>query len=447
MASPGVKRRLAAILCADVVGYSRLMGADEAGTLAALKAHREQLIDPIIAAHNGRIVKLMGDGTLVEFASVVDAVQCAVEIQQDLAERNASTPADRQIQLRLGINVGDVIVEGGDIYGDGVNIAARLQELAEPGGVCATGEVIRQLRGKLGVPLNDDGERNVKNIATPVEVWRWAPATGDGQGEPAGGADVSPPLPEKPSIAVLPFSNMSGDQEQEYFSDGVTEDIITALSRVRWFFVIARNSAFAYKGVSPDVRQVARDLGVRYVLEGSMRKAANRVRVSAQLIDGLSGNHVWAKRYDHELEDTFAVQDEITETIVGEIEPELGKAERQRARSKKPENMDAWDVHQRGLFHLYRFTKVDTAEARRLVERAIKEAASLGAAYSGLAETYYYDAVYGFAASPEDCRALALSPARRGVELDDEDAAAHCTLGRTYLYLLIPDSHPAMRRR
>jgi TolB-like protein len=421
-----MERRLAAILAADVVGYTRLMGADESGTLQRLKAQREDVLEPLIAAHRGRIVKLMGDGLLVEFGSIVDAVVCAVAWQEAVAEKEADRAEATRLRFRIGINLGDVIVDGDDIYGDGVNVAARLEGLAEPAGICLSGDAFRQVRGKTEAQFEDLGEREVKNVAEPLRVYRIA-----GDGPTA--ASVPPTaetlaLPDKPSIAILPFTNMSGDPEQEYFADGVSEDIITALSRIRWFFVIARNSSFAYKGQATDVKQVAQELGIRYVLEGSVRKGGNRVRITAQLADGTTGNQVWARRYDRELADIFDLQDEITETIVGAIEPELGKAERERAKSKRPDNLDAWDLYQRGMSHLYRYTKVDLAEAQGLFRSAVELDPNQGPAYSGLAEAYYYEVVYGFADSVADNRERAIEPARRAVALDAEDAGARCTL-------------------
>ena len=290
MAEARVERRLAAILAADVAGYSRLMGVDEEGTLAALKADRRKIIDPKIAEHRGRIVKTTGDGALVEFASAVDAVRCAMEIQRAMAERNAAVPEDRRIEFRIGINVGDIIIDEGDIYGDGVNIAARVETLASPGAICLSENAYQQMKGKLTLDVSDMGEQQLKNIAQPVRVYR---VRLDGAT-----ATVAPTLPDKPSIAVLPFANMSGDPEQEYFADGISEDIITGLSKLRWFFVIARNSSFTYKGKAVDVKRVARELGVRYVLEGSVRKGGNRMRITAQLIDAAANNHIWADRYD-----------------------------------------------------------------------------------------------------------------------------------------------------
>jgi adenylate cyclase len=426
MAGERVQRRLTAILAADIAGYSRLMGADEEGTLAQLKAHRHAQLDPKIEEHQGRIVKTTGDGMLAEFASVVDALRCAIEIQRGMLERNADVPQERRIEFRVGINVGDIIIDGGDIYGDGVNVAARLEGLAEPGGICVSGRVQEDARGKLDIAFEDAGEQQLKNIAWPVRVYRVRLSGKAAQSRPA------LELPDKPSIAVLPFTNMSGDPEQDYFADGMTEDIITGLSRARWLFVIARNSSFTYKGRSTHVKQVAHELGVRYVLEGSVRKVGERVRISAQLAEGTFGRQLWAKRYDRELSDIFAMQDEITETIIGAVEPELGKVERRRSAGKRPDNLDAWDLYQRGMSHLYEYTKDDLQRAQQYFAQAITRDPQLGPAHSGLAETYYYEGVYGFAASISDNREKALAPALRAVVLDAEDAGAHCTLGRAY---------------
>jgi adenylate cyclase len=320
-------RRLAAILAADVVGYSRLMGADEVGTLEALKAIRRDLSDPVIAAHNGRIVKTTGDGTLVEFASAVDAVTCAVAFQEKMAERNKESQEPR-LAFRIGINVGDVIIDGDDIYGDGVNIAARIENECEPGSVYLSGNAFEQVRGKTSFVFDDLGERALKNIERPVRVY----AVRVGSATAPTAAVVlddgkSLPLPDKPSIAVLPFQNMSGDSEQEYFADGIVEDIIMELSRFKSLFVIARNSSFIYKGKAVDVKRVGRELGVRYVLEGSVRKASGRVRITGQLIDTISGAHVWADRFDREITDIFALQDEVTQSVVSAVEPSLRSAE------------------------------------------------------------------------------------------------------------------------
>ena len=319
------QRRLTVVMMADVVGYSRMMEADEAATLAELKLRRKSILQPVVSHHGGRIVKLMGDGALVEFASAINAVSGALEIQRKMQQANERQLEALQVLLRIGINLGDVIGEGADIYGDGVNIAARLQSLSRPGGICISGKVFDEVRGKLELMQEDMGEVSLKNISRPVRAFHIS------QREPGWRKSAGLTLPDKPSIAVLPFQNMSGDVEQEYFGDGIAEDIITALSRLRGFFVISRNSSFAYKGKAVDIRQVARDLGVRYVLEGSVRKSGDRLRVTSQLIDASSDVHVWSERYDRGVSDIFAVQDEITESVVGSIEPQLHAAEKLRS--------------------------------------------------------------------------------------------------------------------
>ena len=337
LAMDRIERKLSAILAADVAGYSRLMGIDEEGTLSRLTVHRRDVFDPSIVRNRGRIVKTTGDGLLAEFTSVVDAVRCAVEVQTDMASRNSGEAEDRRIAFRIGINVGDIVEQDGDIFGEGVNIAARLEGIAEPGGICVSARVQEDAAGRVDLTFEDMGEQALKNIARPVHAFRLRVE------QPAiPGAATHPPSPDKPSIAVLPFQNMSGDPEQEYFGDGIAEDIITALSKLRGFFVIARNSTFAYKGKAPNIRQVARELGVRYVLEGSVRKAGERLRVTGQLIDATSGNHIWAERYDRPVADIFAVQDEITASVVAAIEPQLYAAENLRLQSKPPESLDAW---------------------------------------------------------------------------------------------------------
>jgi adenylate cyclase len=343
-----VERRLAAVFAADVAGYSRLIGADEEGTLARLKAHRRELIDPKISEHKGRIVKTTGDGVLVEFASVVDALRCGTEVQTAMTERNAAVPADSRIEFRVGIHQGDIVVEDGDIFGDGVNIAARLEGLADPGGICVSARVQEDAAGKLDLAFEDIGEPELKNIARPVRVFRVAPK----RIAQASELPAALPLPDKPSVAVLPFTNMSADPDQEFFADGIAEDVITALSRYPSLFVIARNSCFTYKGRAVDVKQVGRELGVRYVLEGSLRKAGNRIRVTAQLVEAETGKHVWAERYDRDLADIFAVQDEIAEAVTIAIAPAIAQAEQQRAMRKPPDSLDAWAAYQRGLWHL-----------------------------------------------------------------------------------------------
>jgi TolB-like protein/Tfp pilus assembly protein PilF len=423
-----VERRLAAILVADMVGYSRLMEVDEAGTIARQKDHREKLIDPAITAHNGRIVKATGDGLLVEFASVVDATESAVAIQRAMAERETDVPEDHRIRYRIGVNLGDIVIDGDDILGEGVNIAARLESLAAPGGICISGKVLDEVRGKVEPAFEDIGEHRVKNIKRAVRVYRVRMAG-------AAGAEAGPPaleLGDKPSVAVLPFDNLSGDPEQEYFSDGITEELITALSRIRWFFVAARNSSFSYKGTSTDVRRIANDLGVRYVLEGSVRKAGNQVRITAQLIDGSTGNHVWAERYDRELGSVFDLQDQITERIVGALEPALSKAEFQRARMKRPDSIGAWDLCQRGWWHRYRSKPEDLDQARLLFEQALEADPYFVSALAGLCEVLSYQVIFSFAEDVDERIEMAVRYGRKAVEIDADDPVALLALGRAY---------------
>jgi adenylate cyclase len=383
-------RKLAAILAADVVGYSRLMGEDEEGTLQALRAHRAAA-DPLVAQHGGRIVKTTGDGVLVEFGSVVGAVQCAVGLQQLMAERNAGNSEERRMDLRMGVHLGDVLVEGEDIIGDGVNIAARLEGIAEPGGICISEDAFRQVRGKVDADFIDIGEQQLKNITRPVRVYRIritltlptpsarAPSLSRnaGEGEPrrashaVGEGERALPLPDKPSLAVLPFQNLSGDPEQEYFADGMVEEITTAISRLPWLFVIARNSSFTYKGRAVDVKQVARELGVRYVLEGSVRKAGNRVRITGQLIDTTTGAHIWADRFDGALNDIFELQDQVASNVAGAIEPKLRQSEIGRASRKPAANLTAYDLYLRALAQSYRYTEEGLAEAVGLARQAL----------------------------------------------------------------------------
>ena len=360
-----VGRRLAAILAADVEGYSRLMGEDEEGTLERLKALRRDLIDPKIAEYYGRIVKTTGDGMLVEFPSVVDAVRYAVEVQEAISERNIGVGVDSRIELRIGVNLGDVIIEDSDIHGDGVNIAARLEGIAEPGGICISEDAFRQVRGKVDAEFSDIGEQSLKNIARPLRVYRvglaptpYAPA-------------IVLPLPDKPSLAVLPFQNLSGDPEQEYFADGMVEEITTAISRLPWPFVIARNSSFAYKGRAIDVKQVGRELGVRYVLEGSVRKAGMRVRITGQLIDTTTGAHIWADHFDGALDDIFDLQDQVAGTVAGAIEPRLRQSEMQRAARKPTESLDAYDLYLRALAEHHKYSAEGMHRAIALLQRAL----------------------------------------------------------------------------
>jgi TolB-like protein/class 3 adenylate cyclase len=363
-----VDRRLAAIVVADVAGYSRLMGGDEESTLERLKAHRRELIDPAIEQHGGRIVKTTGDGMLVEFASPVEAVRCAVEVQQSMGKREADLPEEQRFRFRVGINLGDVIIEGdGDLYGDGVNIAARLEQLAEPGGVLISSSVHEHVRKKLPMTFQDLGEQRVKNIAEPVRVYRVA------VDRPAIDHRTNPKLslPDRPSIAVLPFTNMSGDPEQEYFADGIVEEIITALSRFPRMFVVARNSSFTYKGRAIDVRAVGRELGVRYVLEGSIRKANERVRIIGQLIDATTGAHIWADRYEGVLADVFDLQDSVTSSVVGAIEPRLVSVEIERVRRTRPDSLDAYDIYLRALPHIHSMTREGNDAALALLHRVL----------------------------------------------------------------------------
>lgn len=381
------ERRLAAIFAADVAGYSRLMSQDEAGTLRSLTSHRE-IMDRLIAEHRGRIANTAGDSVLAEFPSVVDAVECAAEVQERLREANAGVPEDRRLEFRIGLHVGDVVVRGGDLLGDGVNIAARVQSLAENGGVWVSEDAHRYLGGKTHHTFADRGEQQVKNIAQSVRVYALVK-------DKAANTAESPPQSARPSIAVLPFDNLSGDPADEYFSHGMTEDIITSLTRIRWFHVVARNSVFGYKRQARDIRRVAHDLGATYVLEGSVRKAGERLRLTAQLIDGGTGNHIWAQRYDRELNDIFAVQDDLTGSIVATVEPELSKAERDRARSRAS-NLTAWDLYQKGVWHLYRRRHADLSEALRLFDSALMLEPELVPALCAASEAYYFRIVFGY---------------------------------------------------
>ena len=426
LAMATVQRRLAAILAADVVGYSRLVGADERGTLQRFKAIRAELLDPKLAAHRGRLVKTTGDGFLAEFSSVIDALSCATELQADLAERNAALPTDKRMEFRIGINVGDVVVEDGEIFGDGVNVAVRLEGLAEPGGISVSARVQEDATGRLDLVFEDTGEQKLKNISRPVRVFRVRAS-----GAVPDSRRASLPLPDKPSIAVLPFTNMSGDPEQEYLADGMVEDIITALSRYSSLFVIARNSSFAYKRRAVDVRVVGRELGVRYVLEGSLRKASNRIRVTAQLIEAETGNHVWAERYDRDLADIFALQDEITEAVTTAIAPVIADAERQRAARKPPENLDAWATCQRGWWHMSRLTVEDNALAEKFFQRAIELDPNFAGGYKGLVSALSDAATVFFTRNVREVQGLSEAMARRAVALDGGDAEAHACLGTT----------------
>src|SRR5450631_3952441 len=382
-------RKLAAILAADVVGYSRLAGADEDRILARLRALRSDLIDPTIAVHHGRVVKRTGDGALVEFRSVVDAVRCAIEIQHAMVERNAGVAADRRIEFRIGIHLGDVVEESdGDLMGDGVNIAARLESIAAPGAICLSEDAYRQVKARLDLAVSDLGPTQLKNIAEPIRAYALQ------VGVTAKPKPTPPPeparlaLPDKPSIAVLPFQNMSGDPEQEYFADGIVEDIVTGLSRIKWLFVIARNSSFTYKGRAVDVRQVGRELGVRYVLEGGVRKAGNRLRITAQLIEAETGAHIWADRFDGSLDDVFELQDQITDKVVGIVEPSLQRSEIERARQKHPENLGAHEFYLRALPYCATRKLADAETAAEFLRNALQLDPNYAAAHALLALCY-----------------------------------------------------------
>ncbi len=424
-------RRLAAILAADVVGYSRLMERDETGTLAALKARRKDILQPAVAKHHGRIVKVMGDAVLVEFGSAVNAVACAVELQAAMDGANAGMAEDRRILLRVGINLGDVMVEGSDLYGDGVNIAARLEGLSEPGGLCISASVFEHVNGKVPCSFVSLGPQTLKNIDRPIEVYRLA---GSEAPRPPGPA-VDLPLPDKPSIAVLPFQNMSGDPEQEYFADGMVDEIITALSRIRWLFVIARNSSFTYKGRAVDVKQVGRELGVRYVLEGSVRKAANRVRIIGQLIDSTTGAHLWADRFDGTLEDIFDLQDHVAASVVGAIGPKLERAEIERVRRKPTESLDAYDCYLRGIQTYYPATREATDDMLRLLYRAIELDPDFAAAYGVAAWCYMRRKANAWMVDRPHESAEAVRLARRAAELGKDDALALAWAGQSLAYV------------
>ena len=428
---PRAERRLAAVLAADVVGYSRLMGRDEEGTLARLAALRRDLVDPKIAEHKGRIFKALGDGLLVEFPSAVEAVLCAAALQAAMAERNGALPPDQRLEFRIGINSGDVIVEDGDLLGDGVNIAARLEALAEPGGVCLSGEIHGQVEGKVPLGFVAMGEPTLKNIARQVKVFRIAPAGGEG---PSRRAPALTP-PDRPSIAVLPFQNMSGDPEQEYFADGMVEEIITALSRVKSFFVIARNSSFTYKGRAVDVKQVSGELGVRYVLEGSVRKSGNRVRISGQLIDAATGHHLWADRFEGALEDIFDLQDRVASSVVGAIEPRLWQAEVERAWRKPTANLDAYDY----LLHAYGRIQAITAEnideAIALTAKALELDPRCGQALALAAWCYFWRFVLGWSPELERDAEEGVRLAKAALDADRDDPSVLVWSGHVLSYL------------
>ena len=411
-----------------MVGYSRLIRADEEGTITVLKALRADLIDPKIAEHHGRIVKLMGDGTLAEFASVVDAVRAAVETQQAVAEHNSGLPENKRLEFRVGINLGDVVIDGDDIQGDGVNVAARLEGLAEPGGVCVSGKVYEEVRDRTELAFEDMGEQKVKNIDRPVHVWRWSP--GMRKTSAAEAANDTPlPLPDKPSIAVLPFDNMSGDPEQEYFADGIAEDIITALSRISWFFVTARNSSFTYKGRAVDVKLIGRDLGVRYILEGSVRKSGQRLRISAQLIDAVTGNHLWVDRFDRDLKDIFEIQDEITRNVVASTQTQVQLREGSYFENLERPSLPVWALVNRAWRLWYEMTPEALAEGARLADEAVALEPESGRAHQTLALMRWNTYWMGFANDMPRALHGARESATRALRLNGHDEYAHWVYG------------------
>jgi adenylate cyclase len=434
-------RRLAAILAADVAGYSRLIEADEEGTLGRLKALRGEIIDQKIAGHRGRIVKTTGDGLLAEFSSVVDAVRCAAEVQAALAENNVSVPPDKRIEFRIGIHQGDIVVEDGDIFGDGVNVAARLEAVAEPGGICVSARVREDAAGRLDLAFDDIGEQALKNISRPVRVFRIRPQSPLPSPPPQAGEGSAhrarvgvPPLPDKPSIAVLPFANMSGDPEQEYFADGMVEEIITALSRIRWLFVIARNSSFTYKGQAVDVKQVGRELGVRYVLEGSVRKAHGKVRITAQLIDALNGTHLWAEHFDGLLEDVFELQDQVAISAMGVIEPTLRAAEIRRSTDRPTQDLTAYDLYLQALPHWSSLEKDRILRALDLLGQAIERDRHYGPALASAAYCHQILAANDWVDDLETNRRKSIDLARQALQFapDDPDVLAFAGLALGY---------------
>ena len=420
MAGERTERRLAAILAADVAGYSRLMGADEVGTLAALKAIRREVVDPALSENKGRIFKTTGDGLLVEFASAVDAVSCAVAVQAAMAKRDHSG-----IRFRIGINIGDIIIEGDDIFGEGVNVAARVENECEPGNVCLSGSAYEQVRGKTAFAFDDLGERRLKNIDRPVRLYAArSPAAPAVRAKPKADASKQLDLPDRPSIAVLPFQNMSGDPEQEYFADGIVEDIITALSRFKSLFVIARNTSFTYKGKAADIKQIGRELGVRYVLEGSVRKAGKQIRITGQLIDAATGAHVWAERLDREMADIFALQDEVTQSVVSAIEPSLRSAEIARKQSVPTNNLGAYDLYLRGMSEASQITEEHLRKAERFLRQAVELDPYYSDAWAMLADTIGRQLLHHSGADIALFQREARTAALKAVELDADNGMA-----------------------
>ena len=431
MAQQSVQRRLAAILAADVVGYSRLMGADEEGTFAALKARRHDVLQPMVAQHHGRIVKVMGDGVLVEFASAVSAVQCAVDLQEAMATANRELPEDRHIMLRIGVNLGDVMVEGSDLYGEGVNVAARLESVAEPGSVFVSGKVRQEVGEKLRLTFDDLGERTLKNIVSPVQVYRVSSATTAARSSHF--AKAAETL--KPSIAVLPFTNMGRDHDQEYFSDGITEDIITELSRFRDLLVIARNSSFQYRSKDVDIRRVGKELGVGYVIEGSIRKSGDRLRITAQLIDAQSGHHLWAERYDRDMRDMFALQEEIASSVVATVGNRVELAQIGRAVRADPASLEAYDLILRAKWLVFQYTKQSTAESRVFAQKATEIDLRSAKAWSYVGYSHYMEYVARWVPDPVEALARAYEFQKKAVTLDENDIEVSWKFGQVLLQM------------
>jgi adenylate cyclase len=433
-----VERRLAAVLAVDVAGYSRLMGANEEGTLARLKAVRKAHLDPTVASHRGRIVKTTGDGMLVEFASAVDAVRSSAEVQRGMAEHNAALPQDQRIEFRIGIHVGDIIIDDNDIFGDGVNIAARLESIAEPGGVCISDDAYRQVRGKVEIACDDLGLQTLKNIEEPMRAWRLQVRI-DSQKAVHSVSALSQPqtlaLPDKPSIGVLPFQNMSGDPEQEYFADGMVEDIITGLSRSRTLFVIARNSTFTYKGKAVDIKQVGRELGVRYVLEGSVRKSGNKVRITGQLIEASTGTHLWADRFDGVLEDVFDLQDRVTTSVIAAILPQVERAEIDRAQRKPTESLQAYDYYLRALGASYRFSREANLEVMELSRAANRIDPDFSLSYALAAFSLTARKAFGWSTDRTGEIAETRRLSAKAIELDRDDARVLALAGFPLAYV------------
>jgi len=426
----GSSRRLAAILAADIAGYSRLMGENEDETVRDLKAHQAVLL-PMVETFGGRIIDTAGDGILAEFASVVQAVRFALEMQSVMGARNAAHSPERRMEFRIGVNFGDVVSDGSRIYGDGINIAARLESLADPGGICLSARVHEEIAGKLDANWEDMGEQHLKNIARAVRVFRWTAGAGSSS-QPA--AVLPAAVSDRPTVAVMPFVNMSGEADQEYFADGMTEDIITALSYWRWFPVIARNSTFAYKGNAAKVTDIGRELGARYVLEGSIRKAGTRVRVNAQLADAASGHQIWARRYERELSDVFELQDELTAQLVAAIEPELARAEEHRALRKKPNSLSAWDLSLRALSEQTKFTRQGHSDAYQLLSEALRLDPMSSYALSTMALCRYHQSIFGWVDDRGGAFDEVFTAAERAVSLDDSDYLAHAMLGISWLW-------------